>query len=696
MKAREGYQPCPYCAPFLIGAKINVMREIWINRDGLRDAGRPILQNGEIIMTTKELWEQAHKDISYIFETLLPDHGLTHRPAQEELSHFMLDAMIHSRIALCDAGTGIGKTFSYLVAGIIYDHYRSKNNAPRKPMIISTSSIALQNAVKYEYLPLLSAALLDAGVINIPVLVAIRKGKSHYVCDKRLEQRLAHIGNSKKNPLAMEALEKIQTQLDMDEVPHLSAYDRRQICVPELCDCKRTHCRYRDYLRQCSSKRYLFQVCNHNLLFADAMHRNVGKKPIFPDPCALVLDESHKVPEVAREMLGVTLGREDIQTAIWDLRMARYVLAAEYLTDATKPLLGLMAAPPKGRAFSEYADCLHIPHQVLKTVNQKLCGQLTHLVRRNLQKMEMTMETLLRHGQDENVVCFAGSDEHGGTKLCATVYDLSGPMKKILWNKPQGMVLTSGTLAVGTDFSRFREETGLIHNGRVMESVSESPFDYWSNTLLYLPEYPPVQFGNREDLYFDALAGEIVRLIHAAWGHCLVLFNSYAAMSAIKERLMESELPYPLMTMDGNNPTHTVRRFKEQPSAILLATGAAWEGMDFPGDCVSLLVIPKLPFAFPDELKEKQKERYGSLHDFIQSVIVPEMQIKLRQGFGRAIRTETDTCVIAILDDRAGPKSSYHDAALEALPELPVTSCLEDVEQFMLARKQDHYFKESR
>jgi len=93
-------------------------------------------------------------------------------------------------------------------------------------------------------------------------------------------------------------------------------------------------------------------------------------------------------------------------------------------------------------------------------------------------------------------------------------------------------------------------------------------------------------------------------------------------------------------------------RFRQTPGAVLLATGAAWEGFDFPGDCVSLLVIPRLPFAYPDALKEKEREEYASLRQFIQNVAVPEMQIKLRQGFGRAIRTESDTCVIAILDER--------------------------------------------
>lgn len=121
------------------------------------------------------------------------------------------------------------------------------------------------------------------------------------------------------------------------------------------------------------------------------------------------------------------------------------------------------------------------------------------------------MAALLRYDEDDNIVCYASRDENGGTKLCATIYDLAGPMKKIIWSKPQGMILTSGTLAVGEDFSRFREETGLVHNGRVVESVSESPFDYQANTLLYLPEYPPMQFGSRVDLYYDSLAGEIAR-----------------------------------------------------------------------------------------------------------------------------------------------------------------------------------------
>jgi len=129
---------------------------------------------------------------------------------------------------------------------------------------------------------------------------------------------------------------------------------------------------------------------------------------------------------------------------------------------------------------------------------------------------------------------------------------------------------------------------------------------------------------------------------------------------------------------------------------VLLATGAAWEGFDFPGDCVSLLIIPRLPFAYPDARKERELEKYPSLHAFIREVAVPEMQIKLRQGFGRAIRTESDTCVIAILDERACRGRRYAQAVSEALPEMRRTGSLREVTRFLREKKPESYFEVGR
>ena len=109
---------------------------------------------------------------------------------------------------------------------------------------------------------------------------------------------------------------------------------------------------------------------------------------------------------------------------------------------------------------------------------------------------------------------------------------------------------------------------------------------------------------------------------------------------------------------------------------------------------MSLLVIPRLPFSHPDALKEKKRAEYPDLRSFIQAVAVPEMQIKLKQGFGRAIRTETDTCVIAILDERAVPGQRHYEAMRAALPEMPVTDSLEDVVEFIYRVKGPEYFRE--
>ena len=137
--------------------------------------------------------------IDHIFQDLLPACGMTKRPEQVSLSHLMLGAMLDGSIALCDAGTGIGKTYSYLAAGAAFLHFRAASGLEFQPIIVSTSSIALQNAIQNEYLPFLSDALVADSLLNQPLCAVIRKGKSHYVCDCRLERRLGQLDLSKKN-----------------------------------------------------------------------------------------------------------------------------------------------------------------------------------------------------------------------------------------------------------------------------------------------------------------------------------------------------------------------------------------------------------------------------------------------------------------------------------------------------------------
>ena len=633
--------------------------------------------------------QNAHNEIDHIFKDLLPTRNMVERPAQVALCHQMLNAMLEGGIALCDAGTGIGKTYAYLAAGTVYHRFRAASGLPVRPILISTSSIALQTAARDEYLPLLSELLTEAGMITQPLQAVIRKGKSHYVCDDRLERRLGQLDLRKKNWRAGNALLALRNELDMDEIAHISGYDRERVCVPKVCDCSQEICRYRSFLEKCDSGQYLFQICNHNLLLADAIHRGSGRRPILPDTCALIVDEAHKLPETARQMFGVTLAAEDIRALTHSLRGERFLLAAEVLNDSAKALLRKLDRPPEDRPFAHYKTSLAAPERSLTVIDRQLHGLLAPATRRRLNSVSSTVS--LFHQGHPDMVFYTEEDAHSGTMLCATISDLTAQLRRTLWRQERPAILTSATLAVGEDFRRFKEETGLLTDSRVTESVALSPFDYQKNCLLYLPQVPPRQ---KAAAYYDELAKEIAALLDAAQGHALALFTSYAAMSAVKERLPGHGLRYPLFTM-GRSAIHTTEQFKASPGSVLLAAGAAWEGFDFPGDCVSLLIIPRLPFAVPDALKEKERENHPNLRLFIRAVVVPEMQIKLKQGFGRAIRTETDTCVVAILDERAARGKRYSKDVLAALPEMPVTGSLEDVARFIQQVKGPDYFREA-
>lgn len=280
-------------------------------------------------MNTKDNRQNVHNEIDHIFRSLLPAQGMAERPAQIVLSHQMLDAMLDGGIALCDAGTGIGKTYAYLVAGTAFHRFRAAQGLTPLPLLISTSSIALQDAVVNSYLPFLSKLLLVDGILRTPLRAIIRKGKSHYVCDERLRQRLQVVNLKRKNPKAREALLSLRDHLDLDLAIHLSGYDRERVCVPQICDCGRCDCRYLCFMDVCDSGRYQFQICNHNLLLADAIHRSTGKRPIFPEYSGLVIDEAHKLPETAQQMFGITFMAEELRALIHSLRRERYLLASE-------------------------------------------------------------------------------------------------------------------------------------------------------------------------------------------------------------------------------------------------------------------------------------------------------------------------------------------------------------------------------
>lgn len=152
-----------------------------------------------ICQMNQDLKEQAHGEIERIFRILLPQNGLTVREEQISLCHAMLDTLLQNRIALCDAGVGIGRTYAYLTACILLKQFYHSGPAGSQPVVVSTSSVALQDAIIGKYIPFLSRIFLENRIISKPIRAMVRKGKERFVCDARLSQWLAAVQNKKKN-----------------------------------------------------------------------------------------------------------------------------------------------------------------------------------------------------------------------------------------------------------------------------------------------------------------------------------------------------------------------------------------------------------------------------------------------------------------------------------------------------------------
>ena len=292
-----------------------------------------------------DLKEQAHGEIERIFRILLPQNGLAVREEQIALCHTMLDTLLHNKIALCDAGVGIGKTYAYLTACILLKKFYPSGPAGSQPVVVSTSSVALQDAIIGEYIPFLSRIFLENHIIPKPIRAMVRKGKERFVCDARLAQRLEAVKGKNKNEEQRKALFSLKSNYDLDAVTGLSGFDRRQVCVPKVCEktCRlRNSCRYHQYLKEARSAEIFVQICNHNYLLADAAHRLQELRPLLNDYRALVIDEAHKLPDAARQMYGQSLSAEDLHELCSLLTKEKYILAAQNLREKFRALMGAL------------------------------------------------------------------------------------------------------------------------------------------------------------------------------------------------------------------------------------------------------------------------------------------------------------------------------------------------------------------
>ena len=631
-------------------------------------------------------YTESHRIAEKIFRDILPRHSMAVREEQIALCHEVLDTLYNKEISLCEAGVGTGKTLAYLVGCILWQMHRPERM--KLPIVISTSSVALQDAILTEYLPDLSAILLDEGIITAPITAVVRKGKERFVCDARLAERASLVQPSRERQT--NSLNIAAHILDMDHIPELSRYDRCRISVPRSCprDCfMRLDCRYQQYLRD--SMKPDIQICNHNYLLADAAHRMENRPLLLRSYQALVVDEAHKLPDAARQMYTEKLSEADMNDLCLQLQQAHYLHLEQRLRSTflafsiscgqnlsrlrRKDSVSFTLTPFRREAL---ADCIAILQYA-----GAILGMPRYL-RHRLGEAESFFRLFLLEVPTR--ILYIDYDADGKPTFCAASSRVPQLLRSALWNTREPAILTSGTLAAAGDFSHTEQLLGLAAYRPLRHFRADSPFNYKKKCLLYFPPRTRTRMDNCR------MAEEIVRLVDACHGHALVLFTAYRQMAEVRA-LTDGQWQYPTYQA-WRNGGKIIQKFKQSGNGILFAAGSCWEGIDFPGNMVSLLIIAKLPFPIPDPVSDYERQQYPNLRDYINAKVIPEMQKKLRQGFGRAIRTEQDSCVVAILDERAGIGGKYHDAALAALPTCPTTEKIEDVQQFIREQKRPDYF----
>ena len=632
-------------------------------------------------------YAESHRMAKQIFREILPRHGMAVREEQIALCHEVLDTLYSKEISLCEAGVGIGKTLAYLVACVLWQMHRPSQL--KMPVVISTSSVALQDAILNEYLPDLSAVLLAEGIITKPITAVVRKGKERFVCDARLAERQAKAiskGQRQKGSLRM-----AENVLDLDHIPGLSRYDRCRICVPQSCprDCfLRLDCRYQQYLRD--SMKPDIQICNHNYLLANASHRLEERPLLLRQYQASVVDEAHKLPDAARQMYTETLSAKDMDDLCSLLQQAHFKGLSKRLRTAfltlsisctpsfamTKRKISIPFSLTPFRQAA-IADCINL----LQYIGSQ--PDMPHYLQYRLAEAESLLRLFLLEVPTR--ILYLEFSAGGQPTFCAASNRVPQLLRSALWNTREPTILTSGTLTAAGDFDHTKQLLGLAAYAPLRHFRAESPFNYRKKCLLYIPARRAAAVP--ENQY---LTDQIVRLTAACHGHALVLFTSYRQMRNVYDAL-GGRLMFPVFQA-GRGQNRSIKQFRQSGNGVLFAAGSCWEGIDFPGDMVSLLIIAKLPFPIPDPVSDYERQKYPTLQEYIAVEIIPEMQKKLRQGFGRAIRTEQDSCVVAILDERAGIGGKYHDAALAALPTCPTTEEIEDVQQFIREQKSPDYF----
>lgn len=610
--------------------------------------------------------------------------GFTYRHSQEKMAHAIHGALAQSEHLAIEAGTGIGKTFGYLVP-VLMSGQRG---------IISTGTLTLQDQLFSRDLPLISSA------IGRPVSVVLLKGRRNYLCWHRL--KIAKHGGDRDDSLLsqfslVEEWGRKTATGDLTEIESTATSEKgiRSWISSSSDNCLGNHCEFFDECFLLKARRSAQSadvvIVNHHLLLADLALKDSGFGEILPGTDVVVVDEAHQLPDIAQQFFGISIGSRELEylarDIISEVRAAGMQGTGEKVCNN---LLGIVSSTRSlcgestGRNswdespshLKQNLDSWKVALQDVRHVIDPV-GDVNSGIRRCVERCQDALERLheIQSSVREGLKWIEVSQSN--ITIHWTPLNIGAELGMRISSQKGSWVFTSATLAVGGSFDHFLDRVGVP---TAETKILSSPFDYQSNARMFLPEGLPQPSSSD---YTVVLLSTIWPIIKTIDGGVFLLFTSYRSLSQAKKWLSKKKLPGPMLVQGEKSRTKILEEFRLSGNALLLGTSSFWHGVDVRGQSLRLVLIDKLPFASPADpiMQGRLNIIRQDGRDPFSEFQLPQAVLSLKQGVGRLIRDFSDRGIIIIGDPRLKTRA-YGQVFLESLPPIPIIDNHEDLLEF--------------